>query len=233
VTGASRGLGRAVALELARAGAAVVAGARNTAQLDQLAEVARGEGLTLHPHTLDVTDAASVEAFAARAVELAGPPNIVVNNAGWALFREADRLDIADFDRMIAINLRGPWLVARAAIAPMRRIGGGRIINVGSIAGRVPFARGTGYCAAKAGLHALSEALMLELRADGIAVTVVAPGSIDTGFHREALPAAHAADQSWMLDPTVLAREIRRLTELPADVLPNYYEIRPLNPPRR
>jgi NAD(P)-dependent dehydrogenase (short-subunit alcohol dehydrogenase family) len=181
---------------------------------------------------LDVASHASVAEFAKAAVDLAGPPAILVNNAGTGLFRDIDAMEVADFDRQIDVTLKGTWYLCHAAVPHMKRLGGGRIINISSIAGSVSFARGSAYCAAKAGVDAMSRALLLELRSHGIGVTIIAPGSVETGFHREALPAGHHNDQSWMLAPETVAEACLHVLSLPDSAVVSHYEIRPLNPPR-
>ncbi|MCC5877091.1 MAG: SDR family oxidoreductase [Candidatus Sumerlaeia bacterium] len=230
ISGASRGIGRSIALKAVRAGAIVCAGSRDQESLAQLRDIAATEGHTIHPIELDVASHESVEKFAKHAVDLAGPPSILINNAGTGLFRDLDAMEISDFDRQIDVNLKGPWYLARAAVPHMKRLGGGRIINISSIAGTVSFQRGSAYCASKAGLHAMSEALMLELRQHGIGVTVIAPGSVETGFHRDALPSAHHNDQSWMLTPETIADACLHILTTPDIALVSKYEIRPLKP---
>lgn len=177
---------------------------------------------------LDVSQPESIAAFEAAAVELAGPPNLLINNAGVGVFRDIEAMDPATFEQQIAVGLRGPWYMMRAAVPHMKRFGSGHIVNVTSIAGRVGFKRGSAYCAAKAGLNMMSEALMLELREFGIKVTVVAPGSVDTGFHRIALPNQNQRNTDWMLEPETVADAIVHLVTMPPGALPSYYEIRPL-----
>ncbi len=228
ITGASRGIGRAVATILAEAGAEVVLGARSEESLRQAAEVIASAGGKAHAVALDVASWASAEAFAARALELAGPPAILVNNAGLGIFREVDAMAVEDFDRQIDINLKGPWYMARLAIPHMKRLGGGDIVNIGSIAGTAAFKRGSAYCAAKAGLRAMTEALMHDLREHSIRTTLIAPGSVETGFHRVALPSGHHNDQSWMLEPETIAEAVLHALSAPAGTLVSSYEIRPL-----
>ncbi|MCC6547977.1 SDR family NAD(P)-dependent oxidoreductase [Candidatus Sumerlaeota bacterium] len=233
VTGASRGIGRAIAVALARSGAVVCAGARSLDGLHQLEEVMRAEKKALHPLELNVASRESVDAFAAKALEAAGPPSIVVNNAGLGIWKDIDLLDPKDFEEQIDVNLKGPWYVIRAAVPHLKRLGSGHIINVSSIAGRVAFKRGTGYCASKAGLNAMSDVLMQELREFGIKVTVIAPGSVETGFHAQALPSAHHGGMDWMLEPETIAEAVLHVLALPENALTNYYEVRPLKPAKK
>lgn len=230
ITGASRGIGRAIATALARAGAEVCMGARSIEDLAQAASVINAEGNKAHAISLDVSDKNSVAEFARAAVEKCGPVDILVNNAGLGIFKDFDQMDIETFERQITVGLMGPWYMAHHAVPHMKNSGAGAVINISSIAGRVPFRRGTGYNAAKAGLNAMSEAMMLELRDYGIRVVTIAPGSVETGFHRTALPQAHVKDNSWMLEPESIAEACLHVLRLPENALVNYYEIRPLKP---
>lgn len=228
VSGAGRGIGRTIAQRLAEAGALVCLGGRRLDALQQVAGIIRADGGKAEAIELDVTRLESVQAFGATAIERTGPPSIVVNNAGWALFRSMADMEAEDFDRQIDVNLKGPWYLIKEALPHLRRLGGGTILNIGSIAGRVAFKRGSGYCPAKAGLHALTEVLLHELRDDGIRAVTIAPGSVQTGFHKEALPGAHHNDQTWMLDPGTIADACLHVLSLPENALVNYYEVRPL-----
>lgn len=229
VTGASRGIGRAVALKIARLGAVVCAGARNQEALRQLSEAATVDSATIHALPLDVSSFSACEEFAAKAEELAGPPTYLINNAGYGLFQDLDVMSPEEFSRQIDVNLKGPWHMIKLAAPGMKNLGRGTIINVSSIAGRSPFQRGAAYNAGKAGLNLMSEALMMELRDSNIRVAVVAPGSVDTQFHGDALPRAHPKDQDWMLEPEHIADSIVHIIQLPDKALTNYYEIRPLH----
>lgn len=230
VTGASRGIGRAIAIALGRAGATVCLGARSADEAAQVVAVLAAEGITAHALPLDVASREAINGFAESAIALAGPPQILVNNAGLGVFKDMEILDPDDFDAQIDVNLRGPWHMAKAALPQMKRGGGGHIINISSIAGRVPFRRGTAYCGAKAGLNSMSEAMMLELHEHGIRVTVIAPGSVSTRFHQQALPGAHHGDQGWMLEPETIAEACLHVLTAPEAALINYYEVRPLRP---
>lgn len=228
VTGASRGVGLATALRLARAGATVCLGARSLDALQQSVRVLAGEGRTAFAVALDLADPDSIAAFAREAEERAGHPTILVNAAGVGLFQDIDVLPPAEFERMVRVNLTGPWHLTRAAVPSMKRAGRGHVINVGSIAGEVAFRRGAGYCATKAALHRLTEALFLELREFGIALTLLQPGSVDTRFHREAMPSSAPKDQSWMLEPETVAEAALFALLQPPGAVVSHLEVRPL-----
>ena len=154
------------------------------------------ENATIHDIPVDVGDYASVQAFARQAVEKAGPPSILVNNAGLALFQDIGKMTPEDFDKQIDATLKGPWYMTKEAVPGMKQLGSGHIINISSIAGRVAFKRGAAYNAAKGGMNLMMEALMLELREHNIKVSTIAPGSVDTSFHQQALPQQNQKDTS-------------------------------------
>jgi NADP-dependent 3-hydroxy acid dehydrogenase YdfG len=227
ITGASRGIGRAVASALAQAGASVVLGARTQPDIDQLAEGLQAEGRIAHALPLDVANPDSVRDFAQRSLDLLGPVSILINNAGTGLFRDFLDMSFEEFDRQIDVNLKGTWYMARTAAPQMALLGSGSIINISSIAGTHPFRRGSAYCPAKAGVHALSEVLMMELRDRGIRVTTISPGSVQTRFHREALPGANQRDETWMLQPEDIATSVIHVLAAPEHALISHYEVRP------
>lgn len=233
VTGASRGIGRAVAHALAGAGAEVCLGARSADALGQVAEAITAKGGRAHALALDVASWESCAAFAEEAVNLAGPPHLLVNNAGYGLFQDLDVMTAEEFEKQIRINLVGPWSMVKLAAPHLRRHGAGTIVNISSIAGRVGFKRGTAYCAAKAGLNMMGECLMQELREDAIRVVTIAPGSVESRFHRDALPASNPADTSWMLETDRIAEAVLHVLAAPEGTLVNYYEVRPLKPGKR
>lgn len=187
VTGASRGIGRAIALELARQGACVI-GTATTAQgaegIDAaFAEIdARGAG-----RALDVTDADAVDTLIAQVAEAFGPPSILVNNAAITRDNLLLRMKPEEWDEVIATNLSSVYRTSRAVLRGMVKARRGRIISIGSVVGSMGNAGQTNYAAAKAGLGGFSRALAREVGARGITVNVVAPGFVDTAMTR-ALP---------------------------------------------
>lgn len=188
VTGASGGLGRHFAGCLAAAGAKVALCARRLDRLtDAVADIRRSGGRAL-AFALDVTDGASVRQAVAEAEAELGPLSILVNNAGVALTAPALETPEADWDRVLATNLKGAWLVAQAAATVMVRHGhGGSIINIASILGLRTAARVPAYAASKAGLVHLTRTLALELSRHGIRVNALAPGYIETDLNRDFL----------------------------------------------
>ena len=176
VTGASRGIGRALALRLARAGAYVIAGARDRNDLERLAD----EHDAIRAHDLDVRDPASVEAFCAYALH-PGPVNALVNNAGVGVFAPVEELTLEQWDRVFEVNVRGTFLMTQALL-PSLRAHGGHVVNVTSDVSARTFANGSLYTASKHAQRAFTRALQMELAGDGVRVTEVRPGVVATHF---------------------------------------------------
>jgi len=176
VTGASRGIGLAVARELARAGAWVGMVARSPGPLAEAAREAGG-----HAISADVSTAAGVHAVATYVGELLGDaPDLLVSCAGAFSLAPLAETDPADFDRLLAVNLRGPFLLVRAFLPAMLRRGSGHLIHLGSVAGRVPFPENGAYAASKFGLRGMHEVLLQEVRGTGVRATLVEPAATDT-----------------------------------------------------
>jgi 3-oxoacyl-[acyl-carrier protein] reductase len=183
VTGASRGIGRAIACTLAAQGATVVAAARGD-HANEVVAVLAARGQRAEAATLDVTDAAAVEKLPAEIVQRHGRIDIVVSNAGIARDQLLVRMKRADWDAVIGTNLTATFSLAQAAMRPMLKQRGGRIIAIGSVVGQTGNAGQSSYAASKAGLIGFAKALAREVATRGITVNVVAPGMIDTDMTR-------------------------------------------------
>jgi len=189
VTGASRGIGRAIAHALAGAGAEVALWARSSAALDEVAREIAASGARATAYVVDVTNAAAVNA-AADAVRRAMPPvRIVVNNAGVVVRTPTATMTDAEWRKVIAVNLDGTFYVTRAFLGELTR-SGGRVINISSIAGREGTPMLAAYCAAKHAVVGLTRALAEELRTAKVTVNAICPGSVDTQMLREGIPGA-------------------------------------------
>jgi 3-oxoacyl-[acyl-carrier protein] reductase len=191
VTGASRGIGRAIATRLSDQGALVVAAARGD-HAGPVADELAARGRPAEALALDVTDSAALEKAPAGIVARHGRLDIVVSNAGIARDQLLMRMKREDWDAVLATNLTATFVLAQAAIRPMIRERAGRIIAVSSVVGQAGNAGQTNYAAAKAGLIGFAKALAREVASRSITVNVVAPGLVETDMTRAIAEKAHA-----------------------------------------
>ena len=224
VTGASSGLGRHFSEELTERGAHVYGLARSTDTLETLREEL---GPAFHPVTCDLRDEEQVQEAFATLREESDRIDILINNAGLARFNPVDELPLEDWDVQIDTNLRGAFLCTREVVPVMKQQNeasgfGGHIINIASIAGLVGNPTMEAYNASKFGLRGFSKALMQEVRADGIKVSCVYPGSIETSFGR--------GGASNPMQPEDVTRTIMHLLEMPDNYLISEVVMRPLRP---
>jgi 3-oxoacyl-[acyl-carrier protein] reductase len=181
VTGASRGIGRAVAIALAEAGAGVAVNyLERKAEAEAVVQAIGNLGRKAAALQADVSDARSVASLVERTESALGPVDILVNNAGIALRRGLDELTEADFDRTMAVNLKSVFLCTRAVLPGMRARRWGRIVNISSAAARGGGSIGAHYNASKAGMEGLTRGYAARLAKDGVTVNAVAPALIDT-----------------------------------------------------
>jgi len=183
VTGASRGIGRAVATMLAGRGAHVVAAARADNAAGTVAAIQEAGGRA-EAASVDITDGGAVEAMVAGALERHGRIDILVNNAGIARDQLLLRMKREDWDQVIATNLTAAYVCAQAVLRPMIKQRSGRIVSISSVVGQTGNAGQANYAASKAGLIGFSRALAREVASRNITVNVVAPGLIDTDMTR-------------------------------------------------
>jgi NAD(P)-dependent dehydrogenase (short-subunit alcohol dehydrogenase family) len=231
VTGGSRGIGRAIAAALLQKGTQVAISGIHRAHLETAeAELARSAvlGARLITFEADVRDHLAVQSLVDETVRRFGDLHILVNNAGIGWFANVESQGHDDWRRVMDTNVTGVFNCCRAAIPHLRRAGGGWIVNISSLAGSNPFAGGASYCASKAALDAFSEALMQEVRHDGIRVTCIKPGSVNTEF----MGAAEASND-WKLRPEDVAQVVIDLVSHESRSLPSRVELRPSRPPRR
>jgi 3-oxoacyl-[acyl-carrier protein] reductase len=191
VTGASRGIGRAIAMRLAAEGASVMAAARGD-HAQAVADEIVAEGGQAEAVTVDVTDTASVEAAVAATIARFGRIDILVNNAGITRDQLMLRMKREDWDAVLATNLTAAYTCAQAVLKPMVKQRSGRIVNISSVVGQSGNAGQANYAASKAGLIGFTKALALEIASRGITVNAVAPGLVDTDMTRAIAGAAHA-----------------------------------------
>ena len=233
VTGGSRGIGLATAIALRSAGAGVLISGRSADMLTTAAAriasaTASAPSGLLATAVADVRHPEQAQRLVASAVAQLGGVDILINNAGVGRFSPLAKLTIEDWQETIDTNLSGVFYCCRAAIPAMKRRGGGWIINVSSLASTHPFAGGTAYCASKAGLNAFTEALMQEVRRDGIRVSCVLPGSVDTEFAGN----QPSKEAGWKLAASDVAQTVVDLLRHPPRSLPSRVELRPSVPRR-
>ena len=182
ITGATEGIGRAIAVALGSAGAKLAICARTATNVDAAVAALREAGFDAIGRACDVADPAAVHAFADFVSRERGDAAVLVNNAGIGRFAPLEELTLEDWDETIAVNLRSLYLVTRAFLPGLVRAGKSSIVNIASLAGRNGFEGGTAYCASKHAVLGFSKALMLEVRKRGLRVIAVCPGSVATPF---------------------------------------------------
>ncbi len=187
VTGGGQGIGRAIALAFARGGITVALLARSQRRLEGVAAEISGTGGRAHPIACDVTSKIAVDAAFAEAASVLGPVDILVNNAGVADSAAFTRLDEAQWDKTIAVNLKGTFLCMRAAIGGMVARGSGRVLNIASVASRIGVPYTAAYCASKHGVLGLTRSVAVELARTGVTVNAICPGFVDTDMTSDAV----------------------------------------------
>jgi NAD(P)-dependent dehydrogenase (short-subunit alcohol dehydrogenase family) len=204
ITGAAGGLGRAIAAELAAAGVRLTLVDSRSGALEQAA-AALPSGSKVSTCTADLCDGPSLEPLI-HAVETAyGPLDILVNNAGTDVTAPVDDLSLADVDRILDVNLRAPFLLARALFPLMRERGGGQVVNIVSTAAKRAWPNASAYHASKWGLLGLSHALHAEGRAEGIRVTAIIAGGMQTPFLLDRFP---DIDTATLMEPAHVAEAV-------------------------
>ena len=222
VTGGSRGLGLLIAKELGRAGMKVVIAARDSTELERARQQLHDAGIEeVSTIVTDLADDADAELVVAAVIERYGSLDLLVNNAGTIKVGPFDDMTTADYDEAMAVHLWAPLRTMRAAIPHMRTQGGGRIVNISSIGGKVGVPHLVPYCASKFALTGLSSAMGAELKRDGISVTTVCPGLMRTGSFLNAwFKGQHRQEFAWfaIADSTpVLSVSAQRAAEQVVD----------------
>ena len=221
VTGASRGIGRAIALRLAER-YDIVALARTTEALAELAREIKRSGGVCTPVTVDLADTAAVEKALARV-----DADVLVNNAGLITIKPFLEITPGEWRQLLDVNLTAIYTATRALLPGMMARRRGFIVMIGSLAGRNTFPGGTGYTATKHGVIGFAESLMLEVRDSNVRVATIMPGSVDT----HGLPGE--GDRSWMLTPAQVADAVWFAVTQPENALISRIEMRPAAPKKR
>jgi len=185
ITGAGSGIGRAAALLFAQEGARVVAADLNRRAAEETVRMIRNAGGQARAVEVDVSSADSVKRMLQETLEAYRRLDVLVNNAGYGFAATVEQTDETEWDRLMAVNLKGVYLGCKYAIPLMRRQGGGVIVNTASVVALVGIENRAAYCASKGGVAALTRAMALDHVRDGIRVNCVAPGTVDTPYFSE------------------------------------------------
>lgn len=227
ITGGTKGIGRGIAEAMVDAGMDVVVTARTDADVREAEEAlsARVGGRALGV-TCDVRVLEQQQAAVAAALEAFGRLDVLIANAGVGRFGSVADLDVDAWHDVIDTNLTGVFYSVKAALAPLEEAGG-LIVTIGSLAGANFFAGGSAYNASKFGLAGFSQAVMLDLRARGVRVSTIMPGSVATHFSGREPGEADA----WKIQPEDIAQLVMELVRMPERTLPSKIEVRPSRPP--
>jgi NAD(P)-dependent dehydrogenase (short-subunit alcohol dehydrogenase family) len=226
VTGANRGIGLAIARSLARLGATLSLSARDGRKLNEAASELERAGVRARAITADVTHPRDIESLVERTEREMGPINILVNNAGIGYFGPVQQASEENWDAVLDTNLKAVFLLSKAVAPGMIARGRGHIINIASLAGKNAFAGGSIYCASKWGLLGLTKCMAEDLRAHGIRVSAVCPGSVATDFSPHA-----KKDSSKMLQPEDVALAVEAIVLQAPQSFISEVELRPAQKP--
>lgn len=218
ITGASSGIGRATALAFAQAGIHLALVSRNQAKLEAVAAEATQYGVTVRCHSVDLLEVEQVQEKVATIAASFGPIDILVNNAGMGYTASLSNTPLADWQRILTLNLTSVFQCIQGVLPAMRERQQGTIINVSSIAGQQVFPDWGAYCVSKFGLVALSKTLAVEERYNGIRVVTISPGSVNTPIWDT--DTVHADfDRASMLKPETVAQSILYTALLPQEAV--------------
>lgn len=230
VTGGTKGIGRAIVRDLLAVGFNVAFTARSEGDVATLvqgfSDLAEGRVLGF---ATDVRDPEACQEVVEGVTEAFGGLDVLVNNAGVGIFKPVQEMSLDEWHAQIDTNLNGVFYLSRSAFPALKESGDAWIFNIGSLAGRNTFANGAAYNASKFGLLGMTEAMMLDLRYEGIRVTMIMPGSVDTGFGNRAA----GTKEGWALTAEDVSRSVLDLLRYPGNALPSRVELRPSRPPRK
>ncbi|MBM4262013.1 MAG: SDR family oxidoreductase [Deltaproteobacteria bacterium] len=228
VTGAGRGIGRAIALTLAHVGCRVVLTARTQAQLDEVKQTVFAVGSPSLVVAADLSRDDDIQRLVAEC-QAFGSVDILVNNAGWGKKNTVVRSHVEDWDQTLRLNLRTPMMLAKAFLPAMIEKGEGAVINIGSISGKSGEAGSSAYAASKFGLIGFTQSLYEEVREHGIKVSVILPGFVDTSM----IPPVKHIDRAKMIRPQDVADAVMFVLSASPTCCPVELTIRPQRTPYR
>lgn len=226
VTGASRGIGKSIALSLAKAGSKVVLASRTQKDLAVTAEEIQSHRGACLSIVTDVSDESEVSRLVKKTISAFGRIDVLVNNAGYAVISNVVDAKTKDYDGMMDVNLRGVFLCSRAVLPSMIQQKSGAIVNIASLAGKNAFVGGAIYSATKWGLLGFSRSLMLEVRDYNIRVVTICPGSVNTAF------SDHTKDSENIIQPQDVAEAVLFALTMPARSNVSEIDIRPTIRPK-
>ena len=229
VTGAGRGIGRAVASNLAQSGCRIILTARTLGQLEQVQQELSTTGAEAIVIAADLTRDDEVQRLVDESQQRMGAPDILINNAGWGKRAAVVKVALEDLDQTLRLNLRAPMILARSFVPAMIRKGEGAVINIGSISGKTGEANGSAYSASKFGLIGFTQSLYEEVREYGIKVAVILPGFVDTPL----IPPNRQLDRSKMIQPADVAQTVRYILASGTTCCPVEITLRPQKSPYR
>jgi 3-oxoacyl-[acyl-carrier protein] reductase len=227
VTGAGRGIGRAIALALAQAGCRVILSSRTENQLDEVAHAIRARGGDALVVPADLTRDEDIQHLTDSILKACREVDILVNNAGWGKRAAIVRGNVDDWDQTFRVNLRAPMILAKALLPGMIAKGRGAVINIGSVSGKTGEANGAAYSASKFGLIGFTQSLYEEVREHGIKVAVILPGFVDTPL----IPPVKHLDRSKMIRPEDIADVVMFVLNSPPTSCPVELTVRPQRTP--
>ena len=229
ITGASKGIGKATTLALAREGAAIAISARSSDMLEATAGEAREMGVKVFSYTGDMSIEEEIKSFIEQTKQSLGGLDILVNNAGFGHFHAIADFPTQEWDEMFNLNVRGLFIATREALPHLREAGEAVVVNVVSLAGKNAFVNGGGYAATKHAVLGFSRCLMLEERKNGVRVLAICPGSVATNFfddHHDTFD----PKRERILQSKDVAESIIHMIRLPQRAMVSEIDIRPSNP---
>jgi 3-oxoacyl-[acyl-carrier protein] reductase len=226
VTGAGRGIGKAIAVSLAKSGCRLILAARTREQLDDVAKTIGNEAVVI---PTDLTRDDELDRLVEQSSKTWGSVDILINNAGWGKRAPVIRANVEDWDQTLRLNLRAPMILAQKLLPAMVAKGEGAVINIGSVSGKSGEANGAAYSASKFGLIGFTQSLYEEVREYGIKVAVILPGYVDTPM----IPPVKNLDRSKMIQAADVAQAVLYILNAPSTSCPVEITIRPQRAPHR
>jgi short-subunit dehydrogenase len=226
VTGAGRGIGKAIAISLANSGCRLILAARTREQLDDVAKTIGNEAVAI---PTDLTRDDELDRLVEQSSKAWGSVDILINNAGWGKRAPVIRANVEDWDQTLRLNLRAPMILAQKLLPAMVAKGEGAVINIGSVSGKTGEANGAAYSASKFGLIGFTQSLYEEVREHGIKVSVILPGFVDTPL----IPPNRQLDRSKMIQADDVAQAVHYVLSSSATCCPVEIAVRPQRSPQR